>query len=73
MAVSFVGSLCVVYQEDRVPSKDEDDMKLPGIIASAIGVGEKRKQAVAALKYRVPVIKYSMRDRIERSLMLYSA
>ena len=44
----FVGSLCVVYQEDRVPSKD--DVMLLGIIASAIGVEEKRKQAITTLK-----------------------
>ncbi|HEX9138051.1 MAG TPA: hypothetical protein VF905_14095 [Nitrospirota bacterium] len=37
----FVGSLSVVYMEDCVPSKD--DVKLLGIIASAIGVEEKRK------------------------------
>lgn len=44
----FVRSLCVVYQEDRVPSKDH--VKLPGIIASAVGVKEKRKQAITMLK-----------------------
>jgi hypothetical protein len=53
MTVSFVGSLCDVYQEDCVPSKD--DVKLLGIIASAIGVEEKRKQAITALKCRVRI------------------
>ncbi len=49
----FVGSFCLVYQEDCVPSKD--DVKLPGIIACVIGVEEKSKQAIAALKYRVRI------------------
>ena len=51
-AVSFGGSqrgsLCVVYQEDRVPG--EEDKKLLGIIASAIGVEEDRLRAVDALR-----------------------
>jgi len=38
-----VGSLCAVYQKDFVPS--EPDEKLMGIIASAIGIEEDRKQA----------------------------
>jgi two-component system cell cycle sensor histidine kinase/response regulator CckA len=46
--VTCVGSLCVVYQEDYVPS--EDDKKFLGIIASAIGVEEKRKRAEEILK-----------------------
>jgi PAS domain S-box-containing protein len=37
-----VGSLCVVYQSDFIPS--ENDKKLLGIIASAIGVEERRKR-----------------------------
>jgi hypothetical protein len=44
----FVESLCVVYQEDLIPSKD--DVKPLGIIASVIGVEGKRKQAILALK-----------------------
>jgi PAS domain S-box-containing protein len=43
-----VGSLCVVYQNDFVPS--EMDKMLMEIIASAIGVEEKRKQAEGALQ-----------------------
>ena len=43
-----VGSLCVVYQDDFVPS--EMDKILMEIIASAIGVEEKRKQAEKALQ-----------------------
>jgi len=38
-----VGVLCVVYQEDRVPS--EEDEKLMGILAGAIGIEEKRRRA----------------------------
>ncbi|MEK7786090.1 MAG: PAS domain S-box protein, partial [Chloroflexota bacterium] len=45
---AFVGSLCVVYQEDRTPG--EDDLNLLGIAASAVGVEEKRKQAEEALR-----------------------
>jgi PAS domain S-box-containing protein len=43
-----VGSLCVVYQDDFVPS--DIDKTLMEIIASAIGVEEKRKQAEEALQ-----------------------
>ena len=39
----YVGSLCVVYQNDFSPG--EDDKKLMGIIASAIAVEEKRRQS----------------------------
>ncbi len=50
-----VGSLCMVYQRDYIPT--EDQQRLMGIIASAIGVEERRKQAEQALtesekKYR---------------------
>ncbi len=45
---AYVGSLCVVYQDDFVPS--EGDKRLMGIIASAIGVEEKRKQAEDELR-----------------------
>lgn len=51
-AVSFGGShrgsLCVVYQDDRAPG--EEDKKLLGIIASAIGVEEERTRALDALR-----------------------
>lgn len=40
---SNVGSLCVVYQDDHVPT--EEDKKLLGILAGAIGIEEKRKRA----------------------------
>jgi len=39
---TIIGSLCVVYQEDYIPS--DDDKKLLGIVASAIGVEEERKR-----------------------------
>lgn len=42
-----IGSLCTVFQADVVPG--EADEKLLGIVASAIGVEEERKQAEAAL------------------------
>ena len=38
-----VGSLCMVYQRDYIPT--EDQQRLIGIIASAIAVEEKRKRA----------------------------
>ncbi len=38
---AYIGSLCVLYKRDFIPS--EDDNKLMGIIASAIGVEEERK------------------------------
>ncbi len=38
-----IGSLCVVFQKDVVPS--EDDKKLLEIAASAVGVEEERRQA----------------------------
>jgi len=44
----YIGSLCVVYQQDILPR--EGDRRLMGIIASAIGVEEERKQAEQALQ-----------------------
>lgn len=43
-----VGSLCTLYNVDFEPS--EDDRKLLGIIASAIGVEEVRRRAQSALR-----------------------
>ncbi|MEI8173999.1 MAG: LuxR C-terminal-related transcriptional regulator [Deltaproteobacteria bacterium] len=43
-----VGSLCVVYQKDIVPS--EEDLKILGIIAAALGVEEERCRAEVDLK-----------------------
>jgi diguanylate cyclase (GGDEF)-like protein/PAS domain S-box-containing protein len=42
------GLLCAVYVDDKTPG--EEDKELLGIIASAIGVEEERKRALAALK-----------------------
>ena len=47
----YVGSLCVVFQDDFMPS--EMDERLMEIIASAIGVEEKRKQAEEALQQKI--------------------
>ncbi|MBN1591969.1 MAG: PAS domain S-box protein [Candidatus Coatesbacteria bacterium] len=44
----FVGSLCVVYQKDVIPN--EEDKKLFGILAAAVGIEEKRILADAALR-----------------------
>ncbi|MEW5814046.1 MAG: response regulator, partial [Spirochaetota bacterium] len=49
-----VGSLCVVYQEDFVPS--EEDKKLMGIIASAMGIEERRYSAEEALHRRDAIL-----------------
>lgn len=45
-----VGSLCVVYQKDIIPS--EEDLKIMGIIAAALGVEEERCKAEVDLKKR---------------------
>jgi PAS domain S-box-containing protein len=44
---SFVGSLCVVYQFDRVPAGDE--LEYLAVVASAIGVEENRNGTMKAL------------------------
>jgi PAS domain S-box-containing protein len=38
-----IGSLCVVYQNDYIPS--EEDKRILGLLASAIGVEEERRRA----------------------------
>ena len=43
-----IGSLCAVFQEDFVPS--EDDERLIGIVASALGVEENRRHKEDALR-----------------------
>lgn len=45
---AFIGSLCVIYQQDRIPT--EDDLNLLGIAATAVGVEEKRKRMEETLK-----------------------
>jgi PAS domain S-box-containing protein len=57
---SFVGSLCVVYQEDYIPT--DDDKKLLGIISSAIGVEEERKAAEEALKRSEEAAKWTAQE-----------
>jgi PAS domain S-box-containing protein len=47
----YVGSLCVVFQDDFMPS--EMDVWLMEIIASAIGVEEKRKQVEETLQQKI--------------------
>ncbi len=51
---NYVGSLCVVYQNDYLPS--EDDKRLMGVIASAIGIEENRMHAEEELlKFRLGI------------------
>jgi PAS domain S-box-containing protein len=47
----YVGSLCVVFQDDFKPS--EMDKRLMEILASAIGVEEKRKQTEETLQQKI--------------------
>jgi PAS domain S-box-containing protein len=50
-----VGSLCVLYQTDYRPSND--DRRVLGIIASAIGNEDKRRQAEVMLRERETTLK----------------
>lgn len=51
---NYVGSLCVVYQDDYFPSAD--DKRLMGVIASAIGIEENRMRAEEELsKFRLGI------------------
>jgi PAS domain S-box-containing protein len=62
---SYIGSLCLVYQEDFSPS--EEDKKIIGLLASAIGVEEKRNQALSQMRdseERFRVISASAMDAI---------
>jgi PAS domain S-box-containing protein len=52
---SRVGSLCVVYQTDYRPS--DDDRRVLGIIASAIGNEDRRRQAEQSLRDREAKLK----------------
>jgi diguanylate cyclase (GGDEF)-like protein/PAS domain S-box-containing protein len=47
LADKYVGSLCVVYRNDFIPS--EDDKRIMGLIASAVAVEENRRQAQESL------------------------
>ena len=44
----YIGSLCLVYQTDLVPT--EDDIEFIKIVASAIGIEERRRKAREELK-----------------------
>jgi PAS domain S-box-containing protein len=48
---AYVGSLCVVFQDDFMPS--ESDKRFLEILASAIGVEEKRKHAEETLQEKI--------------------
>lgn len=56
-----VGSLCVVYQEDHVPS--EEEKKLLEIIAGAIGIEEKRKRAEDEIRRLNTELEQRVRER----------
>lgn len=48
MGQNCIGALCVVYRRDYAPSSG--DLKIMGIIASAVRVEEERKQALVRLR-----------------------
>ncbi len=45
---SYIGSLCLLYKGDFTPR--EEDKKIIGLLASAIGVEEKRRQALLQMR-----------------------
>jgi len=62
---SYIGSLCLVYQKNFSPN--EEDKKIIGLLASAIGVEEKRYQALSQMRdseERFRVISASAMDAI---------
>lgn len=46
---TYVGTLCVVYQYDYTPT--DEDRKIMGVIASALGIEEERRSAEDILKF----------------------
>ena len=60
----YVGSLCVVYQNDFIP--DEEDIKFMSIISSAIGIEEKRIWAEDELR-----IKAMLLDKATDSIFMH--
>jgi PAS domain S-box-containing protein len=62
-----IGAICVVYQNDFVPS--EDDKKFLGIIASAIGVEEGRKSAEEALEHAYEQLKTTQAQLVQSAKM----
>ncbi|MCX6693332.1 MAG: ATP-binding protein [Methanomicrobiales archaeon] len=59
----FVGSLCVVYQDDVVPT--ELDRQILTILAGAIGIEEERRQADALLLATIRDLRHSNKDLAE--------
>jgi PAS domain S-box-containing protein len=62
---SYIGSLCLVYQKNFSPS--DEDKKIIGLLASSIGVEEKRNQALSQMRdseERFRVISSSAMDAI---------
>jgi len=64
---SYVGSLCVVFQDDFVPS--EGDKMMMGIIASAIGVEEDRKQTEEELRKAHDELEMKVEERTAELVM----
>jgi PAS domain S-box-containing protein len=64
---TFVGSLCVVYQEDFVPA--EADKRIIGIIASAICREEERNAAQEELKYAYHKLKETQAELVQSAKM----
>jgi len=64
---NYIGSLCSVFQRDFIPSKD--DIKVLEIVASAIEVEEKRKQAEEALQEAYTKLKETQSQLIQAEKM----
>ena len=58
---TYIGSLCTVFQNDFVPT--EANKELMGVIASAIGVEEERRQSVEALKKAQDELERKVKER----------
>jgi len=62
----YVGSICAVYQNDITPS--EDDKRMLGIVASAIGVEEEREKLVYDMGKRIKELRciYGVTNSIQQ-------